>query len=141
MEGFNRQGHRIPQVIVTLSPTGNLQAEVAGHNGSRQVIHIPPGQCEAVLHRILKGQALSAAQEAWAILQASRNHKPYETQLEDLATRKYQIMAAKRQYQLIESQVGVLPQVKTTKSGKAHTQPKPPSYNNPALAKAFASLL
>lgn len=136
-QGFNKMGHRVPQVIVTLSPTGDLQAEVAGHNGSRQVIHIPPSQCESTLHRILKGQALSAAEEAWAILQASRNHKPYETQLEDLATRKY----ARRSYQLIESQVGVLPQVKTTKSGKARVQSKPPSYNNPKLTRAFANLL
>lgn len=133
-------GTRIPQVIVALSPTGDLQAEVASHNGSRQVIHIPPNQCEATLHRILKGQALASAQEAWAIMQQSRNGKSYQTQLDDLSDRKYRAIMAKRQYTLIESQIGVLPQVKTTKSGKAANSKPNPKYNSPTLAAAFADL-
>lgn len=128
---------KTPQIMVTFSPSGKLQAEVPGPNGSRQVIPLPPDQCHSTLLRLLRGEALSAAQEAWAIMQAHRTHKSYEDQLDTLSDRKYQIMKAKRQYSLVESQIGLLPQVKTTKSGRASTTK---TINSPSLNAVFADL-
>lgn len=54
----------IPQVIITLSPAGTLQAELPGANGSRRVIPLGAGpagrrdeRIEAVLIRILTAQS------------------------------------------------------------------------------------
>lgn len=79
---------------------------------------------------------MAAASEAWAIMQAHKNHKSYEDQLDNLADQKYK--AAKERYRLVESQTGVLPQIKTTKSGKPKTVQ---SFNDPSIARAFQSLL
>lgn len=46
----------IPQVIVTLSPSGALQAELPGSNGSRRVVPLLPGQEIGTLERILAAQ-------------------------------------------------------------------------------------
>lgn len=46
----------IPQVIVTLSPSGDLQAELPGPNGSRRVVPLLPGQQMDTLLRILVAQ-------------------------------------------------------------------------------------
>lgn len=45
-----------PQVIVTLSPAGDLQVELPGTNGSRRVVPLT-GDIEAALHRMLRAQA------------------------------------------------------------------------------------
>jgi hypothetical protein len=119
---------KTPQVIVTFSPTGQLQAEVYGPNGSRQVIPMPDDQAAGLLHRLLKGQALDQAAEAWTTIQASRNHRSYDRQLDELYNLR--VEQARRRYTLVESQVGLLPQVKTTKAPK---QSKPQVINCPNL--------
>ena len=50
---------RIPQVLITLSPSGNLQAELPGANGARRVV--PIRDLESI-ERMLRGQ-LSAHYE------------------------------------------------------------------------------
>lgn len=45
-----------PQVLVTLSPQGTLQAELPGPNGARRVCQLKPGQAERDLLEILHGQ-------------------------------------------------------------------------------------
>lgn len=122
---------KTPQVQVTFSPTGKLQAEVPGPSGSRQVIPLPSDQCHSTLLRLLRGEALNAAQEAWAVMQAHNSHKPYSDQLDALADQKYKAM--KRHYALVESQAGLLPQVKTTKS-------KAKIINSPSLQAVFSDL-
>ena len=49
----------IPQVIVTLSPQGHLQAELPGANGSRRRVDLRADSAVKTLTRILQGQLQS----------------------------------------------------------------------------------
>jgi hypothetical protein len=47
---------RVPQVLVTLSPSGDLQAELPGANGSRRIVPLRASQIAETLQTILRGQ-------------------------------------------------------------------------------------
>ena len=77
----------IPQLILTLSPTDTLVAEIPGPNGSRQIIPLDDFQCAAQLRHLLKDQLLKAAAEAYIAHQQTRTHNRYDTEVERLIDR------------------------------------------------------
>src|SRR5712664_3978120 len=57
----NRDNLMTPQILVTLSPSGDLIAELPGTNGSRRVIALRAGAAESALLRILRAQLVAPA--------------------------------------------------------------------------------
>lgn len=80
----------IPQLLVTLSPSGTLQCEIPGHNGSRQVIPLDDFQCATQLKHLLKDQLLKAAAESYIAHKQLISHKTYEQELERLIDKIHQ---------------------------------------------------
>jgi len=109
---------KTPQILVTFSPTGQLQAETTGSNGARAVIPLPESQAYSTLHRLLRSQAIDAIQEAWIITQAHKNRRSYDDQLDNLMQRRAKMRAAKRTARILSDQLGEQPKPKpkTTKT-------------------------